>query len=734
MAGAGVGQEDNKAAAALRTVVAGIVSGFLAIVLSIGFANLILVGEMRGYTPVIIGMTLFSTMTLNAIAAFTSPIRGAISVIQEVPVVVLGSAATVIAASMASPGPEALATIVVFCMVTTVLTGLLLFVLGTFGLGGLVRFVPFPVVGGFLAGTGWLIMFGGLTVILGEPVGLDSVARLADGATAVRLAVALGFVAAVVALSYRSEHPLAVPGAILIALIAYNAVVLFGGLTPEFLSDNGWLIAMPNDGRLWPPLYPADLGAVDWGEVAHALISFPGLFAVSVLALLMNATGIEIDRGHDLDLNRELRAVGVQNMVAGPTGGIPGYISVSLTLLASRLGGQTRGAPAVVAVLAGSTLFFGDIVLRAMPTPLLGSLLLWIGGSLIVAWVWRSSERLSLPEYAIIVLIFLVIVVAGFTWGILVGLVAAVGLFVVEYSRADVVRQALSGRDYQSGFAASGQRREALRRHGNAIAIYRLQGYLFFGTAESLRKRIVQRVAGTPTDFVLIDMRRVTGIDSSAIASFQRLARSAERDGFAVVLAGARDRVRLKLTRGGLGDAGEHLRFEDDAEAALMSCENALLDAKAPETRDATAIPLEATLTRIFGNADDAGPAAAFFQRAEFDAGDTLIEEGASSDEILLIESGRAAVTTGAGKDGRLMLAGVGPGAIVGEIAFYLGSPRLASVAASEPTVAWRFTRADLDRLEANAPHLAAALHKGLAAMLAERVAATDRLVRYLAD
>ncbi len=55
-------------------------------------------------------------------------------------------------------------------------------------------------------------------------------------------------------------------------------------------------------------------------------------------------------------------------------------------------------------------------------------------------------------------------------------------------------------------------------------------------------------------------------------------------------------------------------------------------------------------------------------------------------------------------------------------------------MAASEPAVAWRFTRADLDRMQADAPHLAAALHKGLAAMLAERVTATDRLVRYLAD
>ena len=132
-----------------------------------------------------------------------------------------------------------------------------------------------------------------------------------------------------------------------------------------------------------------------------------------------------------------------------------------------------------------------------MPTPLLGGVLVWIGGGLIHQWLISAHARLARAEYAVVVLIFAIIAFVGFAWGILVGLIAAAVLFAVEYGRIDIVRYTLTGRDYQTGAGASDERLEVLRANGEAILLLRLQGYLFFGTAERLRKRIQERLADT---------------------------------------------------------------------------------------------------------------------------------------------------------------------------------------------------------------------------------------------
>ena len=106
----------------------------------------------------------------------------------------------------------------------------------------------------------------------------------------------------------------------------------------------------------------------------------------------MNASGIELGTGRDIDLDRELRSTGLQNVLAGAGGGFPGYPSVSLSLLASRLGALDRSLGLIVAAVSGLALVFGDLLLRIMPAPMLGALLVWVGGrSSSTGWSGRSG-------------------------------------------------------------------------------------------------------------------------------------------------------------------------------------------------------------------------------------------------------------------------------------------------------------------------------------------------------
>ena len=717
----------------VQTVAAGLVCGFLAVVLSLSLGNLLFFGEMHDFVSIALGMALFTTMVVAAIAALTSPIRGVVSISEEIPVVAIAGPAAAITAAMSGVAPprDIAATIVVAAAVATLATGAVLLVLGYFRLGRLIRFVPFPVTAGFLAGTGWLILQGGLSVIAGDFIGLASLHLLVEPGVAAKCALGVAFAGLIAFLQSRSQNPLVFPVALLVALIAYNLVVTVLAIPAEALREAGWVVPVPKSG-LWPPMRPADFAVVDWDAISASAIVLPGIVIVTVMALLMNATGIELDTGRDLDLDQELRSVGWQNLAAGAGGGIPGYPAVSLSLLATRLGAANRLVGLIVAAVTGCVLFLGELALDLVPTPLLGSLLVWIGAALTYEWLVSTARRLPRWEYLIVVLIFLVIVLVSFTTGIFVGLVAAVVLFVVEYGRIDSVRHVLTGRDYQSTFETSEERRESLRLHGDAILIVQLQGFIFFGSSDRLRKNIENRLSDL-VRFLIIDFKHVTGVDSSAVVSFIRLGQVVSRRGATIVLTGMNEQVKRALLRGGLV-AGAGLRIDRDIDHGLVWCENQVLARLAPNLDVGGPRGLAELTFGIVKDSSLAVELGRYFERVTLDTGEFLVEGGLPCDEMYFVGSGRGAVTvTGTGA-APVRIATIGPGAVVGEVAFFLDQPRNASVVVESPMTAWCLSRASLVRLQREMPELAFRFHEGIAAMMAARITSTNRLVVFLAD
>ena len=358
-------------------------------------------------------------------------------------------------------------------------------------------------------------------------------------------------------------------------------------------------------------------------------------------------------------------------------------------------------------MVAGGIAFAGVVflpqLLAVMPAPLLGALLMWLGVSLLIDWVIRPLRTLRRGEYANILVILAVSIVAGFPAGILTGLVAAVGLFVVEYSRVETARYIGDGRDYH-GELMSDERREALLRHGAAIVVIKLTGFVFFGTSDRLVQRVAQRVGlavPDPVRFVVMDFRRVTGINSSAVMSFARLRRLAEAGGFMVVLVGLGAAIRDRLALGGIDLGGGVFHVEADLDDALRWAAGRLMS-RAP---DAGPSPAGRTaVARFLGDDALAATMLPYLERDEFPAGARIIEQGATSDDIYFVEEGEGIVQLEPPGSAPVKLASFAGGTIAGEIAFYRGEPRSASVIARTPVAAWRLGRAALARIDAEHP------------------------------
>ena len=210
---------------------------------------------------------------------------------------------------------------------------------------------------------------------------------------------------------------------------------------------------------------------------------------------------------------------------------------------------------------------------------IVGGVLVFLGLSFIVEWVWDKRRLLPPLEYAVVVVILAGIIVWGFLPGVVIGLVLAVMLFVINYGRIELVREVAFGETYRSNVDRPADERAELRGLSDRVQILRASGFVFFGSTNRLLERIRHRIEDTPPRFLVIDLRRVTGVDSSAVVSFVKVMRLAEAGGFEVIFTGASDPVRAQLARGGVEEIEGLVSFEPDLDRGLQRCEDALLSA-----------------------------------------------------------------------------------------------------------------------------------------------------------
>ena len=162
--------EQRRATTWFASVAAGLIIGAVESVLAIAFAALVFGGLLGARLPDGIGLYLGAAALTLAFMAWRSGSRGVVGSVQDAAAAVLGLVAAAAAAKAADldfiarqsglkdyERPDIFLTVVAATLVVTVLCGILFLVIGRFRLGGLIRFVPYPVVGGFLAGTGWLL-------------------------------------------------------------------------------------------------------------------------------------------------------------------------------------------------------------------------------------------------------------------------------------------------------------------------------------------------------------------------------------------------------------------------------------------------------------------------------------------------------------------------------------------------------------------------------------------------
>jgi len=224
---------------------------------------------------------------------------------------------------------------------------------------------------------------------------------------------------------------------------------------------------------------------------------------------------------------------------------------------------------------------------------------------------------------------------------------------------------------------------------------------------------------------VVLDFSRVSGIDTSALAVFQRILRrhAQTRVTFHLVYGPP---TRVQLVALGITPGGSrNLKFHDSLDRALEAAEEALLDAHEEDD-------LDQTMMRTAASLDWRSPFEDFLETREIAENEALFQEGDRSDEVYFVQSGRFDVLKRVGEGALVRLAKVRHGALLGEIAFYLGEPRSATIVASQGSTVRVMRRSALERMRAERPELATQFDHMVIRSVARSLKRTTQMVTTL--
>jgi SulP family sulfate permease len=612
--------------------------------------------------------------------------------------------------------------------------GLIQIALGLTGIGKLIKFIPFPVVSGYLSGVGLIIVGSQIPKFLGVPGADGLLAALAHPSLWVWQSSVVGAVV-VAAMLWMPFVTKVVPATVLALVCGLACYGVLGWFDPGLLvvQHNPLLVGQLTDGGV------DLLDTLGFRMPGMDVFSLPTLLQVAVpaltLAVLLSIDSLKTCLVIDAltntshDANRELIGQGVGNMASSLAGGIPGAGTMGASLINISSGGTTRMSGFVTGVASLLALVFLAPLIAWVPVAALAGILIVTGFRMIdrhsLEFFYTPATRL---DFLVILSVILVAIFGNLIAASGVGVALAILLFIREQTRSSVVRKRTEG---SAIFA---------RRHNgpsptvpadskaNDSVVFELQGSLFFGTASQLHAALEPETAAHK--YVILSMRRVQSLDVTATHVLEQIKDQLEKnDGYLVFCDIPKDLPSgLKMKRflkdtGVVRPTSKAFAFRQ-LEDALQWVESRELP-QHPEREPMVAVTVDLSAMPLLAHANvhDMDALQALVSTRSIRSGKKLFKPGGGDDALYLIRSGLVQVLASVQKKQDFELAKLGPGDVLCSNGFLqCQSPALEAVAVTDAEV-YVVSRAALDALAAEHGAVATALMAGSARNLTLQLA-----------
>lgn len=616
---------------------------------------------------------------------------------------------------------------------------------GLIGGGRLIKYVPYPVISGYLSGVGVLIAVGQLPNFFSVPKGISLMQGLASPSQWDLRGLAIGIISiSVMLITPRVTRK--VPASI---------VGLLGGMLVYFI------FSLFSPGLLDPAGNPLLIGPIHnpggfFKGVTSRLISFFSLDPASIKLVLIPAVTLSILLSIDTlktcvvldvltrrrhDSNRELVGQGIGNLASSLFGGIPGAGTMGPTLVNVSSGGRTPRSGVIEGGLVILTMLLFSRVVAWVPVSALAAILL------VIAWRmfdWRSMVRLLRSragrlDFAVIWVVILVAVAVDLIAASIAGVAMAILLFIRDQVQWPVIHRKKGLDQISSKTIRPEAEREILKQHGSQAVICELEGNLFFGTSDQLFSLLENDLR--TKRFILLDMRRVQSMDYTAAHLFEEMQAILEDHGGRLLFTGmpsglhdSRDFEGYLAQLGVVRKEGG-IMISQTLDSALEWMEDRILE-EYNVVKKTDEPPLDLKDFDLFREFDEVQlrDLSACVLEMSVREGQRIFSAGDPGDELYLVRSGSVRVLLPLKGNTCHHLATVERGDFFGEVSFLDHSPRSTNIEAKVATDLYLLSRERFNEKSHSDPVFGVKIYARLALTLARRLRHTDAELQALEE
>ena len=625
------------------------------------------------------------------------------------------------------------------------ISGFFQVLLGIFKIGELVKYIPYPVTSGLLNGTAILILWSQVRTIFGMPEGNF----LLNLCFIQPLTFLIGLVT-IIAICVGPRYIKRIPAPFLgigAGTIVYYVISVLGfreSIGPT-IGTIPFTIPKPN--------YAINIAALLFSklfiDISIDLIWLAiSIAIVASLQSLIAAVSIDNLLKESSNTNKELVGQGIGNIVSALFGGIVSAGSQTRAMANISYGGRTINSRIISGVFALVILLFISPLISKLPKVVLAATLVVLASRIFDTWSLSLLSRLILKgkrtrqifsDLFVVFFVTATLIFVGVFEAVAAGIFISIMFFILRMGK-NVIRREYNGVRIRSNIHRSLEEINYLEENGHKIKVYELEGSLFFGTADKISVTI-DKVLKTNAEYIILDLKRVSDIDSTGAQILIRIMdRCIDQHKHMVIssISSMRNSDALYTSLSILEE--RHIgkdRYRDfyieSIDDALGWAEDKLLAKYFGEDRYDKKISLAALDLLSEFSEIDLKIFEQYVVEIVYEAGDIIIEQGTSGDQMYFIVQGKTSIIVDLpnGME-KIKIATLCPGTIFGEMAFIDRGVRSANVVAEMKVICYYLTIFELNRLKKRHPEIAHKLMIGFAKELSKRIRIENRITTEL--
>ncbi|HEX9007075.1 MAG TPA: SulP family inorganic anion transporter, partial [Bacteroidota bacterium] len=470
-------------------------------------------------------------------------------------------------------------------VIATILSGILLIIMGVVKLGSVIKYIPYPVTVGFTAGIALIIATGQIRDFLGlhmEKVPAEFVEKVeayARHANTITPAAAVIGILTLLIVVYWPRVTKRVPGSLVAIVVTTGLTALFNLPVETIGSRFGAVSNTP------PTLH---FPHIDWSKVPQMISPAISIALLAGIESLLSAVVADGMTGRRHRSNMELVAQGVANIASPLFGGIPATGAIARTATNIKNGGISPIAGIVHAVvLLLIMLFFGKWA-ALIPMATLAGILLVVSYNMSEYHLFIKMFKSPKSDIAVLLATFALTVLVDLTVAIQAGVVLASILFMKRM--ADVTQVGYITTMMEDQEDTSDQDPNAIRRFTvpAGVEVFEVNGPFFFGAADRF-KHVLSLIVKKPKVLIL-RMRTVLSMDATSLRALEEVYEQTRRDNSVLMLAGVHTQPLIAMEKAGLLDKVGVDNVYENVNEALKAARKVVSTVNAPQAKwqDAT--------------------------------------------------------------------------------------------------------------------------------------------------